>query len=109
MSGDQDKDYRKQVADAAASLDANDLDDLTPEEIDALDAAAGKARKNQTCLGQVEGPDLNAKQKPLPVSDFIAFSPRHTYIHRSTGEVWTATAVNARVLPVEVGGEPLAA
>jgi hypothetical protein len=36
----------------------------------------------------------------LPVSDFVAFSPDHTYIHRATGEPWTPAAVNARVLPV---------
>jgi hypothetical protein len=48
---------------------------------------------------------------PLPVSDFIAFSPDHTYVHRETGESWTSTAVNARVMPVEIGGgkKPLAA
>ena len=40
----------------------------------------------------------------LPVSDFIAFSPDHTYIHRATGETWTSTAVNARVMPVKIGG-----
>jgi hypothetical protein len=46
----------------------------------------------------------------MPISDFIAFSPDHTYIHRATGETWTGTAVNARVLLVDVGGKkPLAA
>jgi hypothetical protein len=45
-----------------------------------------------------------AQANPLPVSDFIAFSPDHTYIHRPTGEPWTATAVNARVMPVDIGG-----
>jgi hypothetical protein len=56
-------------------------------------------------------PELQKLTQPLPISDFVAFSPDHTYIHRSTGEDWTATAVNARVLPIERGGgkKPLAA
>jgi hypothetical protein len=61
--------------------------------------------------GGGEESDADAsKERPLPVSDFIAFSPDHTYIHRATGEEWTSTAVNARVTPVEIGGKkPLAA
>ena len=46
----------------------------------------------------------SSKAEPLPVSDFIAFSPDHTYIHRPTGDEWTSTAVNARVMPIEIGG-----
>jgi hypothetical protein len=50
------------------------------------------------------------RANPLPISDFIAFSPDHTYIHRATGETWTQTAVNARVLPIDEGdAKPLAA
>jgi hypothetical protein len=45
------------------------------------------------------------KVAPLPISDFIAHSPDHSYIYRPTGEEWTATAVNARVMPVDVGDE----
>jgi hypothetical protein len=97
VSGDKDtEDYRKRVADVVASLDTNDFDDLSPVEIDAFDEAAEKARN--------EPPDCDANQKPLPVSDFIAFSPDHTYIHRATRDVWTSVAVNARVLPIKVGG-----
>jgi hypothetical protein len=44
--------------------------------------------------------ETGAKAKPLPLSDFIAFSPDHSYIYRPDGEVWSATAVNARVLPI---------
>jgi hypothetical protein len=48
---------------------------------------------------------------PLPITDFIAFSPDHSYIHRATGEAWTSMAVNARVMPIEIGSDkkPLAA
>jgi hypothetical protein len=46
----------------------------------------------------------SGKAQPLPISDFIAYSPDHTYIHRPTGETWTSTAVNARVKPVNIGG-----
>jgi hypothetical protein len=114
MSGDKDAEaYSKQVADAAASLDTQDFDDLPSEEIDAFDEAADKARKKtRTNPSAVDGPpDSNAKQKLLPVSDFIAFSPRHTYIHRSTGDVWTATSVNARVaaIPFGASAKPLSA
>ena len=51
------------------------------------------------------------KAQPLPISDFVAHSPDHTYIYRPTGEGWTSTAVNARVMPVKIGGgkKPLAA
>jgi hypothetical protein len=44
--------------------------------------------------------DLEARNRPLPLSDFIAHSPDHSYIHRSTGMIWSATAVNSRVVPV---------
>jgi hypothetical protein len=46
-----------------------------------------------------------SKVSPLPISDFIAHSPDHSYIYRPTGEEWTSTAVNARVVPVEIGGK----
>jgi hypothetical protein len=46
----------------------------------------------------------------LPLGDFIAFSPDHAYIHRPTREIWTAAAVNARVMPLfRSGKKPLAA
>jgi hypothetical protein len=44
--------------------------------------------------------ETGTKAKPLPLSDFIAFSPDHSYIYRPDGEVWSATAVNASVLPI---------
>jgi hypothetical protein len=44
-----------------------------------------------------------AMAKPLPVSDFIAYSPDHTYIHRPTLEEWTFSTVNARVMPMKIG------
>jgi hypothetical protein len=52
-----------------------------------------------------------SRERPLPISDFIAYSPDHTYIHRATGAEWTSTAVNARVMPVKTGVDkkPLAA
>jgi hypothetical protein len=40
---------------------------------------------------------------PLPLSDFVAFSPDHSYIYRPDGADWSATAVNARVPPVKRG------
>jgi hypothetical protein len=54
--------------------------------------------------GKGNGADEEPRSNPLPLSDFAAFSPGHTYIHRATGEMWTSTAVNARVLPVKVSG-----
>jgi hypothetical protein len=55
-------------------------------------------------------PKVKAKRR-LSVTDFVAHSPDHTYIHRSTGEPWTSTAVNSRVRPIKIGGgkNPLAA
>ena len=63
---------------------------------------------------QVSGPasfDAPPRERPqpLPISDFVAHSPDHTYIYRPTGDPWTSTAVNARVMPIEVGGKKLAA
>jgi hypothetical protein len=55
------------------------------------------------------GPVRRDDSGPLPISDFVAFSPDHTYIHRATGGIWTSTAVNARVFPVKGGKKPLAA
>jgi hypothetical protein len=48
--------------------------------------------------------DAKAKAQPLPISDFVAYSPDHSYIYRPTGEEWATMAVTARVMPVEVGG-----
>ena len=39
------------------------------------------------------------KAQPLPISDFVAYSPDHNYIYRPTGDPWTSTAANARVKP----------
>ena len=39
-------------------------------------------------------------KRPLPISDFIAYSPDHTYIHRPSREIWLQIAVNARVPPL---------
>jgi hypothetical protein len=52
-----------------------------------------------------EPPDLEARKRPLPRSDFVAYSPDHSYIHRPTGQAWSATAVNSRVEPVWTGGK----
>jgi hypothetical protein len=57
----------------------------------------------------VETPDWDAHERWLPVSDFVAYSPDHSYIHRATGETWTATSVNSRVRPIQGGKKPLAA
>jgi Family of unknown function (DUF5906) len=55
-------------------------------------------------------PQPPEKAQPLPISDFVAYSPDHSYIYRPTGEEWASTAVNARVIPIDVGDEkPLAA
>jgi Family of unknown function (DUF5906) len=54
--------------------------------------------------GEDEPEQLQSKVRPLSISDFIAHSPDHTYIYRPTGEEWTSTAVNSRVLPVPIGG-----
>jgi len=96
MTGRDDEDYWKDFTRLTKGLD---FDDLTPDEIDAQDKAADAARKR---ANGVQAP--REKAEPLPVSDFIAFSPDHTYIYRATGESWTSTAVNARVMPVEIGG-----
>ena len=48
--------------------------------------------------------EFSAPSQALPISDFVAFSPDHTYIYRPTGEDWTSMAVNARVMPVPIGG-----
>jgi hypothetical protein len=39
-------------------------------------------------------------KRPLPISEFIAYSPDHTYIHRPSREIWLQIAVNARVPPL---------
>jgi hypothetical protein len=47
-------------------------------------------------------PKAKAKRR-LPITDFVAFSPDHSYIYRPDGEVWSATAVNSRVPPIKQG------
>jgi hypothetical protein len=44
--------------------------------------------------------DRDADTRPLPISDFVAYSLYHTYINRHTGDIWSSTAINARVRPV---------
>jgi hypothetical protein len=72
---------------------------VTKEEVDAA-AADRKAKASPK-----PKPPREASRNTLPASDFIAFSPDHTYVHRATGETWTSTAVNARVMPVKIGGD----
>ena len=83
---------------------------VTQEEVDAA-AADRKAKaspkpKPPPPDGEGDcGAPREASRNTLPISDFIAYSPDHTYIHRPTGETWTSTAVNARVMPVKIGGD----
>ena len=51
-----------------------------------------------------DGPPGGYELSSLPISDFIAHSPDHSYIYRPTGEEWTSTAVNARVMTIGGGG-----
>ena len=51
-----------------------------------------------------DGPPGGYELSSLPIADFIAHSPDHSYIYRPTGEEWTSTAVNARVMPIGGGG-----
>jgi hypothetical protein len=72
------------------------------EAIDQLAIKAAKApRKKKNAGGP---PEWRAQERSLPVTDFIAYSPDHTYIHRPTGETWTTTSVNSRVRPISTGG-----
>ena len=79
--------------------------------------AGGAPRRRQALLRTIERAASIASRVrpvlvlPLPITDFIAFSPDHSYIHRATGEAWTSMAVNARVMPIEIGSDkkPLAA
>ena len=97
---------------------------LTPEEIaEAVAEARTKRQKERRRpKAPVAGNDPlddgappigneDLSSLPLPVSDFVAYSPDHSYIYRPTGEQWTLSAVNARVMPVKIGGgkKPLAA
>jgi hypothetical protein len=64
--------------------------------VGSLDASATVHVKDKTQDDQ----DEQERQRSLPLSDFIAHSPDHSYIHRPTGEMWSMGAVNARVMPV---------
>jgi hypothetical protein len=55
-----------------------------------------------------EDDDEDAEPEPaakancrLPIEDFIAHSPDHSYIYRPDGAPWSAQAVNSRVAPVK--------
>jgi hypothetical protein len=97
--------------------DPFDIDNATPEETDARDRKAAKQRERRQraeSLAAQQADDENretgTKAPPLPILDFIAFSPDHSYIYRPDGEVWSATAVNARVKPIQrEGRRPLVA
>ncbi len=39
------------------------------------------------------------------IDHFYAYMQMHNYIFKPTGELWPATSVNARLLPVSVGGD----
>jgi hypothetical protein len=92
-----------------------DFDELTPEEIEARDrkAAEERACKKAEASKALDDDDEDdeeeqeqappGQEKRLPITDFVAFSPDHSYIYKPDGASWTATAVNARVLPVKRG------
>jgi hypothetical protein len=65
-------------------------------------AATRKPSKGET-------PDWEPHERPLHISAFVAHSPDHTFIHRPTGATWTATSVNARVMPIRGGEGPMSA
>jgi hypothetical protein len=50
----------------------------------------------------VAAPRGASRAERLPLKDFTAFSPDHSYIYKPDGASWSATAVNARVLKIEV-------
>jgi hypothetical protein len=51
------------------------------------------------------------ERKPpvIRLDDFHAYMPGHSYIFEPTREMWPAASVNARIKPLNVGGEPMAA
>jgi Family of unknown function (DUF5906) len=63
--------------------------------------AATKAKSKPRAKGKSD----NA----LPIADFVAHSPDHTYIYRPTRETWSKTAVNSRVPPMAGGKKPISA
>ena len=46
--------------------------------------------------------DGASPEKPLPVSDFVSHMVAQKFIYLSTGDLWPAASVNARVPPCEV-------
>jgi Family of unknown function (DUF5906) len=59
-------------------------------------------------IGEVPPKPRLRPSSPLPLSDFVAYSPDHTYIYRPTGETWTSTAVNSRLeSPVDSRPQPI--
>jgi hypothetical protein len=78
------------------------LKDETKVRVRELDRAL-KDMRAMNGAGHDDGNSDADVATALPVSDFIAHSPDHTYIHRFTREVWSATAVNARVKPIDDG------
>jgi hypothetical protein len=103
-----------------------DLDDGLKPPVDRVRRTRRKATGSATgantgsgappAVEEEEDRETGENAPPLPISDFVAFSPDHNYVYLPDGAVWSATAVNARVLPIERGpdsqgkpGKPLAA
>jgi hypothetical protein len=54
-------------------------------------------------------PEWATIRAPVQIEDFVAYMPQHSYIFRPTREAWARASVNARIPPVIMGNEPVAA
>jgi hypothetical protein len=80
------REEQAQAKAARAEADDDDDDDDDDDEEEARSAPTGR---------QTTG--------PLPITDFVAFSPDHSYIYKPDGADWSTAAVNSRVPPIKRG------
>lgn len=86
--------FKTDLSDAAVIRSDADEGGQRPDYVTAEEFARAKVKRARTPA---------KTDNALPLTDFIAHSPDHTYIHRPTSETWTSSAVKSRVRPVANG------
>jgi hypothetical protein len=74
-----------------------------------IDAEFARMRRERQQREAEHVAPIAASEDELHLEDFVAYLPKHNYVFLPTREPWPASSVNARIPPVEDGGEPIAA
>jgi hypothetical protein len=81
-------------------------DDQPPISAVIEDLAAARQRRATKTARSSHRPPLN---DGVSLADFYAYMPTHNYIFAPTREMWPPESINARLAPIDVGGEEIRA